>query len=140
MSLCKVPNMSCKALYNKESMTNIISLADIANDHRVTIDTSKDKAMFVHLPDKIIRFRQMENWLYGLSLNNPKHHLTKEECNKIFNDDIPALLSLNEDGYDSLDDEYDDSHLGKYKYKYKIDHKGKLKTNGRKNKLKIKTI
>ena len=45
-SLCKVPNMLCKAWYNEESIANIISLADIADDYRVTMDTSKDKAIF----------------------------------------------------------------------------------------------
>ena len=78
-SSCKVPSMSCKGWHNEESRTNVISLADMADDHRVTMDTSKDKAMFVHLPDKIIRFGQMENRLYGLSLNDPKRHLAKEE-------------------------------------------------------------
>ena len=102
-SSCKVPSMSCKAWYNEESMTNIISLADMADDHRVTMDTSKDKAMFVHLPDKIIRFGQMENRLYGLSLKDPKRHLTKEEYNKIFNEN-----TNNEDSYDRSDDDSSD--------------------------------
>ena len=52
-SLCKVPNILYKAQYNEESIANIISLANIANDHRVTMDTSKDKAMLVYLPNKI---------------------------------------------------------------------------------------
>ena len=83
-----------------------------------------------------MRFRQMENRLCGLSLNDPKHHLTKEKYNKIFNDNIPALLNPNEDSYGSLDDEYNNSRSGKYKYKCKIDHKGKLKIDDRENKLK----
>ena len=89
------------------------SLADVADDHRVTMDTSKDQAMLVHLPDKIVRFGQMETRPRGLSLNDPKRHLTKERHNKMFNEnteesdnDMPALMIPNDDDYDSS---YDDS-------------------------------
>ena len=37
----------------------------MADDYKVTIDTSKDKAMFAHIPDKIVRFGQMKNRLCG---------------------------------------------------------------------------
>ena len=80
-SSCEVPSMPCKVRINKENITSTTSLADVADDHRVTMDTSKDQAMLVHLPDKIVRFGQMENQPRGLSLNDPKRHLTKEECN-----------------------------------------------------------
>ena len=52
-SLHEVPNMLCKAWYNKESIVNIISLANIADDYRVTMGTNKDKAMLAYLPNKI---------------------------------------------------------------------------------------
>ena len=57
-------------------MINATSLADMADDYEVTMDTSKDKAMFVHLLDKIACFGQMKNQLHGLSLKDPKRHVT----------------------------------------------------------------
>ena len=125
--------MTREAWHNKESMTNVISLADMADDHIVTMDTSKDKSMLVHLPDKIVRFVQMENRPHGLSLNDPKRHLAKEEFNKNFNDDMPVLLSSNDDGHNISDDECDDdnSRAGKHKCKCKHDHENenKMKIN-----------
>ena len=114
-------------------------LADVSDDYRVTMNTSEDKSMIVHLPDKIVRFAQMENRLRGLSLNNPKHHLIKEECNIFLNketkesdDGMPALLSPNDDDHDSLDndssdEEFDDGNScsGKCKHECKHDHEKK---------------
>ena len=75
---CKVPKMKCKGWHNKNSMINTTSLADMADDYEVTMDTSKDKAMFVHLLDKIVCFGQMKNQLHGLSLKDPKRHVTQD--------------------------------------------------------------
>ena len=47
-------------------MLNVISIADMADDHVISMNTKYDKAMYVHLPDKIVRFRQINNRLYGL--------------------------------------------------------------------------
>ena len=46
-------------------MTNIISLADIAKKYRVTMDTYKEKAINVHLPNKIVKFPQLKGGLYA---------------------------------------------------------------------------
>ena len=54
---CAVPNITYKGQHKKDSMINIISIVDMANDYKVTIYTSKDRSMFVHLPEKIVRFR-----------------------------------------------------------------------------------
>ena len=122
-------SISCEAWHNEESMTNTMSLYGMADDYRVTMDTSKCKAMFVHLPGKIARFGQMENRMYGLSLNDLKRYITKEEHNKFFDDDVPALLSSNDDGHDSSDDEFDDDNScsGKHGHKCKHDHKNESK-------------
>ena len=55
--ICDIPLLGTH-WYNKNARTSIISLADIAKKHRVTMDTYKDKAINVHLPNKIVKFSQ----------------------------------------------------------------------------------
>ena len=62
--ICDIPFLGTH-WYNKDAMTNIISLADIAKLYRVTMDTYKDKAIYVHLPDKIVKFPQLKGGLYA---------------------------------------------------------------------------
>ena len=92
---CKVPKMKCKGWHDKNSMINATSLADMADDYEVTMDTSKDKAMFVHLLDKIVCFGQMKNQLHGLSLKDPKRHVTQDQHNKIMNNDNRIQMNDN---------------------------------------------
>ena len=80
----KAHGMSCEAFCNKDSMSNTISLADMADDYRVTMDTNADKAMFVHLPHKIVRFGQMKNRLCGLDQNDKSKNCSPEQCNDLF--------------------------------------------------------
>ena len=51
--------------YNKDAMTNIISLADISELYRVTMDIFKDKAIYGYLPTKIVKFPQLKGGLYA---------------------------------------------------------------------------
>jgi hypothetical protein len=46
------------------------------------MDSSKYKAFFVHLPDKIVVFKQMENNLYGMDPMNPNTSISKEKYDK----------------------------------------------------------
>jgi hypothetical protein len=55
---CEVPHLGVH-WFNKESITNIMALCDVTAKFRVTMDSSKEKAMLVHMPDKVIRFKQM---------------------------------------------------------------------------------
>ena len=48
------------------------------------MDTDADKAVFVHLPDKIVRFGQMRNRLCGLDPKNKDKNFTPEEYNNLF--------------------------------------------------------
>ena len=43
----------------------------MADNYHITMDTSVNKAMFVHIPDKIVRFGQLSNRLYRIDLNSP---------------------------------------------------------------------
>ena len=78
---CNVPLLG-EHWFNKNSMTNIIALSDMAAKYKVTMDTSKDKAFFVHLPDKIVVFKQMENNLYGMDPMDPNSFISKEKYDK----------------------------------------------------------
>ena len=61
---CTVPQLG-ECCFNKDSITNIIALSDITDKFRVTMDTANEKAMLIHLPDRIVKFEQMSNGLYA---------------------------------------------------------------------------
>ena len=69
--------------YNPNSITNILALCDVTKKFKVTMDTSEEKAMLVHLPDKIIQFDQSDNGLYILNPKEKKsqQHVTTVEEN-----------------------------------------------------------
>ena len=64
--VCEVPHLGTH-WFNKDSITNIISLDHMTDKFRVTLDSNEEKALLVHFPDKIIKFHQMENGLYGMN-------------------------------------------------------------------------
>ena len=61
---CEIPFLGTH-WFNNEVITNIISLADITKKFRVTIDSQKEKALVVHMDDKIVKFEQMPGGLYA---------------------------------------------------------------------------
>ena len=52
--------------YNAHSIANILSLADVANlpNTKITMDTSKAKAMYLHHGDKVYTFKECVDGLY----------------------------------------------------------------------------
>ena len=52
IATCEVPILKVKSCFNKESITNIISLAKMDEEHQITMDTRIDKAMCVHMKTK----------------------------------------------------------------------------------------
>ena len=62
---CYVPDIG-EHWFSEKSITNILSLSDIADKYRVTLDTDEEKAFKVHFPKKIVKFKQLSNRLYGL--------------------------------------------------------------------------
>ena len=52
---CKVPQIG-KSYYAKNAMTNIIGLANMRKKFRITYDSDKEAAFFVHTPTKVIKF------------------------------------------------------------------------------------
>eukprot|EP00957_Ditylum_brightwellii_P198658 15140901-Ditylum_brightwellii.AAC.1 len=63
--ICDVPDLGTRWC-NPNALTNIISLADLRNKYRITYDLEEDKALSVHLPDRVVRFPELENGLYAL--------------------------------------------------------------------------
>jgi Reverse transcriptase (RNA-dependent DNA polymerase) len=50
--------------YNSKAITNIFSFAEMEDKHKITYDSSNEKAFIVHLPDKDVRFKRNHNGLY----------------------------------------------------------------------------
>ena len=74
---CLVPDLG-EHWFNSESMTNIIAMKDITDTYRVTMDSAVEKALFVHMPTKIVVFRQLKNNLYGMDPRDPTSYITKK--------------------------------------------------------------
>ena len=58
-----------------KAMTNIFSLGVLSDKYRVTMDTAKENAFFVHTPTKIVKFARNDAKLYThvpTELNKPK--------------------------------------------------------------------
>ena len=62
---CQVPHLG-EVWYNENSMANIISLKDMVKLYRVTFDSTKEKAFEVHMPNKVVKFKQFANGLYAM--------------------------------------------------------------------------
>ena len=61
--ICDIPYLGTQ-WFSKDAITNIISLADINQNYRVTMDTAKEKLMIVHVDHKMVKFNQMAGGLY----------------------------------------------------------------------------
>ena len=68
---CDIPYID-DVWYNEDSITNIISLKDMTNKFRVTMDSKEELALLVHMPDKIVKFKQFANGLYAMDPNDEK--------------------------------------------------------------------
>ena len=77
---CLVPHLG-EHWFNSDSMTNIIAMKDMTDKYRVTMDSAVEKALFVHMPEKIVVFKQLENNLYGMDPEDPTSYITKEKYN-----------------------------------------------------------
>ena len=80
-----VSNQRCMILnlgehwFNKNSMTNIVALKDMTDRYRVTMDSEKEMEMFVHMLDKIVVFKQLDNNLYGMDPTDPTSYITTKK-------------------------------------------------------------
>ena len=61
-----------KVHFNVHSIANILSLADVANlpNTKITMDSSQDKAIFLHHGDEVYKFEECVDGLYYWDSNN----------------------------------------------------------------------
>ena len=60
---CNIPEWG-EAWFAPNGITNIFSYAEMAKRYRITSDSSVEKAFTVHLPQKKVKFEEIENGLY----------------------------------------------------------------------------
>jgi hypothetical protein len=73
---CDIPHIK-NVWYNENSMTNIISMKDMTDKFQVTMDSRKERALLVHMPNKIVRFKQFSNGLYAMDPSDDQSFVTK---------------------------------------------------------------
>ena len=68
-----------KVHYNTHSIANILSLSDVANlpDTKLTMDTSKDRAILLHHKNKVFRFKECADGLYYWNAADSNTNKTK---------------------------------------------------------------
>ena len=49
---------------DREAMTNILSVGVMSDKYRISMDTAKENAFFVHTPKKIVKFARNPAYLY----------------------------------------------------------------------------
>ena len=54
---CEMPHLG-EHWFNADSITNIIAMKDMTDRYRVTLDPAVEKALFVHIPHKIVIFEK----------------------------------------------------------------------------------
>ena len=66
-------------LYNENFITSIISMKEKTAEFCVTIDLEEELALLVHIPNKIVKFKQLSNSLYAMDpFRKESYVLTKE--------------------------------------------------------------
>ena len=58
--------------FNEDSITNIISVTDMVKYFRVTFDSDNQLALLVHMPNQLVKFKQMNNKLYAMNPEESK--------------------------------------------------------------------
>ena len=59
-------------------MTHIIAMKDMTDKFRVTMGSVVKKALFVHMPNKIVVINQLENILYGMDPRDCVSYISEE--------------------------------------------------------------
>ena len=53
-------------------------MKDVTDSFRVTMGSAVEKALFLHMPDKIIVIKQLESNLYGMDPRDPTSYISKK--------------------------------------------------------------
>jgi hypothetical protein len=67
-----------KVWYNKDSVANIFSFAEMRKLYRITYDSETEDAFIVHTPERQVRFKPLKNGLYSLNPKKETHHQTTD--------------------------------------------------------------
>ena len=86
---------------NESSIVNVLSLKDVTNipGVHVTMDTLKEKAMLLHLPEaKKMKFSKCDEGLYfyDTSSNNNENKYEVNECSKKCQRQVSLLTTIEE--------------------------------------------
>ena len=65
---CIIPDLG-SGYFNKNGLTNIISLTDTRKKFWVMYNLSKESAFLVHTPSKIIKFPETEEGVYAIDMD-----------------------------------------------------------------------
>jgi hypothetical protein len=67
-----------KVWYNKDSVANIFSFAEMRKLYRITYDSETEDAFIVHTPERQVRFKPLKNGLYSLNPKKDTQHQTTD--------------------------------------------------------------
>ena len=75
-----LPGFSGRIWYDKDSMANIFSFAEVSNQHRITYDSSEGDVFNVHHNGKMIKFPKTEEGLYCYRISEDTKTKIKKTC------------------------------------------------------------
>ena len=75
---CTLPHLG-ELWFIENSMTNVIALSHMTDKFRVTMVSNIENVLFVHLPDKIVKFKQLNNNLYDMNSVDSESYISKDE-------------------------------------------------------------
>ena len=75
-----VPHLGEK-WFNPELITSSIAMKVVIDKFRVTMNSALKKALFVHMPNRTVIFKQLENNVYGIDPRDPSSYMSKQDYN-----------------------------------------------------------
>ena len=72
-----------EAYYSDKGMTNIIGLSQLRSKYRITYDSKKEPAFFIHMKNKIVKFPETMDGLYALNMDNKIEDYKSDEISMV---------------------------------------------------------
>ena len=77
-----IGTLSSPVWYNGDLIANILSMSEVAQDRRLTMDTSVENAIWLHCDDgQILNFVECAGGLYAHDKSNPSHKIMPKHIN-----------------------------------------------------------
>ena len=77
-----IGRLSFPVWYNSNSIANILSMSEVAQECHLTMDTSVENAIWLHCDDgRILKFVECAGGLYAHHRSNPSHKITTHIVN-----------------------------------------------------------